>query len=171
LIDKRIDRASARAILRAMPQHLAHCPDGGGAYVVALTIAAPIAVHLGKAAPVVLRAGRYLYCGSAYGPGGLRARLGRHFRKAKAVRWHVDQLTTAGEVLGAWALPQGHECAQVSRLGFLAAPIDGFGASDCTTCRSHLLHWPRRVPRAAIVTALATGRGAAPVWMRASAAP
>jgi len=151
-----------------MPQpQLAQCPDSKGAYVVALAIAAPIEIRLGKAAPAVLRAGRYLYCGSAYGPGGLRARLGRHFRKTKTLRWHVDHLTTAGEVRGAWAVAQGNECELVRRLGFLTAPIDGFGASDCAHCRSHLLRWPQRIPRSAIVAALAADRSAAPVWLRA----
>ncbi|MBI5128013.1 MAG: GIY-YIG nuclease family protein [Rhodopseudomonas palustris] len=148
---------------------LAQCPKDRGAYVVALALPAPVPIRLGRAAPTMLRAGRYLYCGSAYGPGGLPARLGRHFRKAKSIRWHVDQLTTAGEVLGAWAVAQGDECALVRRLGFLPVPIDGFGASDCASCRSHLLRWPRRVPRSAIVAALAAGGGSDPVWLCANA--
>ncbi|MCP9627942.1 GIY-YIG nuclease family protein [Rhodopseudomonas palustris] len=140
------------------------CPDASGAYVVALRIAAPVSVRLGKAAPVALAAGRYLYCGSAYGPGGLRARLGRHFRRDKSIRWHIDQLTTAGDVLGAWAIPQRDECELVRRLGFLHSPIAGFGASDCPDCRSHLLHWPQRIARSAITTALAAN-AARPLWL------
>jgi Uri superfamily endonuclease len=46
-----------------------------------------------------LPAGRYLYCGSDKGPGGLKARLSRHFRHGKSVRWHVDQLTERGSVV------------------------------------------------------------------------
>jgi Uri superfamily endonuclease len=37
----------------------------------------------GRAA-IDLPAGRYLYCGSAKGPGGLKARLSRHFRRGRA---------------------------------------------------------------------------------------
>jgi Uri superfamily endonuclease len=143
---------------------LAACPNSAGAYVVAVAVATPIEVRCGGAAPALLQAGRYLYCGSAYGPGGLRARLGRHFRKAKSIRWHVDQLTTRGEVIGAWAIPQGDECELVQRLGLLPVPVDGFGASDCARCRSHLLRWPHRVARSTIVAALA-GRGEPPVWL------
>ena len=54
--------------------------------------------------------GFYLYCGSAKGPGGLAARLARHMRHGKAIRWHVDVLTEAGTVLGAWTFPGGDEC-------------------------------------------------------------
>lgn len=146
------------------------CPSGPGAYVVAIAIAAPLAIRLGAAASPLLRPGRYLYCGSAYGPGGLQARLARHFRKDKSIRWHVDQLTTAGEVKGAWAIALGNECVLVERLGFLPVPIEGFGATDCAHCRSHLLRWPSRVPARAIRTALAAG-GEPPVWLRVSATP
>ncbi|QQM02197.1 hypothetical protein I8G32_00722 [Rhodopseudomonas palustris] len=149
---------------------LSVCPAGPGAYVVAIAIAGPLTVRLGGALSARLRPGRYLYCGSAYGPGGLQARLARHFRKDKSIRWHVDQLTTAGEVKGAWAIALGNECALVDRLGFLPVPIEGFGATDCAHCRSHLLRWPSRVPARAIRAALAAG-GEAPVWLRVSATP
>lgn len=148
---------------------LAACPDGPGAYVLALSITAPMTVRLGGAG-AALPAGRYLYCGSAYGPGGMRARLARHFRRDKAVRWHVDQLTTHGHVTGAWAIPRGDECDLVWRLGLLPVPIDGFGASDCGHCRSHLLRWPRRISRRTIVVAL-TGSGTPPSWLDAGATP
>jgi Uri superfamily endonuclease len=148
---------------------LPDCPSGPGAYVVALSLASPLTVRLGRAAPVSLRAGRYLYCGSAYGPGGIGARLARHFRTHKTIRWHVDQLTSRGDVLGAWAFPGGDECGLVRRLGGLPVPIDGFGASDCTHCRSHLLRWPRLVSRRSIVAALTGDDGVAPVWLAAEA--
>jgi len=146
---------------------LSACPAGPGAYVVAIAIAAPLTVRLGGGLSARLRPGRYLYCGSAYGPGGLQARLARHFRKDKSIRWHVDQLTTAGEVRGAWAVALGNECELVERLRFLPVPIDGFGATDCTHCRSHLLCWPSRVPARTIRAALAAS-GEPPVWLRVS---
>ncbi|MDA8230600.1 MAG: GIY-YIG nuclease family protein [Magnetospirillum sp.] len=107
-----------------------------GAYVLAIILDAPMAG---------LPAGRYLYCGSARGPGGLRARLGRHMRKGKAVRWHVDRLTEAGWVLGAWVFPDQSECDLVAQLARLPVPLPGFGSSDCRVCPSHLLAWPAGV--------------------------
>ncbi|MGE5504370.1 MAG: GIY-YIG nuclease family protein, partial [Actinomycetota bacterium] len=89
--------------------------------------------------------GRYLYCGSARGPGGLRARVGRHMRKGKVVRWHVDRLTEAGRVVGAWVFEGGDECGLVARLAHLPVPIPGFGSSDCKVCPSHLLAWPEGI--------------------------
>ena len=63
-------------------------------------------------------------------------------RRGKAIRWHVDGLTEAGTVLGAWTFPGGHECDLVAALSYLPVPIEGFGSSDCRRCRSHLLRWP-----------------------------
>lgn len=107
--------------------------------MVAVGIDAAIAVRIAGRVVGTLSAGIYLYCGSANGPGGLRARLARHMKRRKSVRWHVDQLTTCGEVLGAWVAPGGNECELVERFSRLKTPIPGFGSSDCAHCRSHLL--------------------------------
>jgi Uri superfamily endonuclease len=82
--------------------------------------------------------GRYIYAGSAYGPGGLKARLSRHMRRTKVERWHIDQLTKTG-VRGAWIFPGCNECDLVVMNSALPVPIVGFGSTDCKRCRSHLL--------------------------------
>lgn len=123
-------------------------PTVPGAYVLLVELAGDVAVRLPGRPDVALSAGRYLYCGSARGPGGIKARVGRHMRRDKTVRWHIDQLTSAGRVLGAWVFPNGSECALVAGLSALPVPIPGFGSSDCRICPSHLLAWPngRRLP-------------------------
>jgi Uri superfamily endonuclease len=122
-----------------------------GAYVLGIELARPLTVALPGKPATTLSAGRYLYCGSARGPGGLRARLRRHMRRGKAVRWHVDRLTVAGDVIGAWAFPDGDECELAAMLSGLPAPIVGFGSTDCAPCRSHLFQWPdARTPAEAL---------------------
>jgi histidyl-tRNA synthetase len=116
-------------------------PSLPGAYMIAIELAETIAVTLGGRAAIDLPAGRYLYCGSAKGPGGLKARLSRHFRHGKSMRWHVDQLTERGSVVGSWIFPSGDECALVAAMSNVPAPISGFGNTDCRRCRSHLLRW------------------------------
>jgi histidyl-tRNA synthetase len=59
-------------------------------------------------------------------------------RRGKIIRWHVDRLTEAGEVPGAWVFPDGDECALAASLAHLPVPVPGFGSSDCPRCRSHL---------------------------------
>jgi Uri superfamily endonuclease len=123
----------ALMIAAAFHHDVATLPAEPGAYVLLIRL---------ELAAAGLPPGRYLYCGSARGPGGLRARLGRHLRRGKSIRWHVDRLTEAGEALGAWVFPGGDECALVAALGHLPVPIRGFGSSDCRRCAAHLLAWP-----------------------------
>jgi len=117
-------------------------PSTAGAYVLWIDLPNALSIRLSARSPTPLAAGRYLYCGSANGPGGIKARVGRHMRLDKSLRWHVDQLTTAGKVVGAWAFPDAQECALVASLSHLPKPIPGFGSSDCHHCISHLLEWP-----------------------------
>jgi histidyl-tRNA synthetase len=116
-------------------------PSLPGAYVIAIELADPVAVTLLGQAAIELPAGRYLYCGSAKGPGGLKARLSRHFRRGKSVRWHIDQLTERGSIVGTWIFLGGDECELVRRFSQLPIPIPGFGSCDCAKCCSHLLQW------------------------------
>lgn len=117
-------------------------PKLPGAYILALALSEPTPVTLGSRPPILLAAGHYLYCGSAKGHGGLRARVARHMRRGKTLRWHIDKLTEAGRVEGAWTLVGGHECDLVAVLAHLPAPVEGFGNSDCRRCKSHLLRLP-----------------------------
>lgn len=117
-------------------------PRVRGAYVLVIELMGDVAVRLPGRPEATLLAGRYLYCGSARGPGGIAARVARHMRRDKTVRWHVDRLTTAGRVLGSWVFPEGDECALAARLSALPVPIPGFGSSDCHACVSHLFSWP-----------------------------
>lgn len=117
-------------------------PAESGAYVLLIELDRALALDLPGKLAAVLAPGRYLYCGSARGAGGLRARVGRHFRREKPVRWHIDRLTGAGRLAGAWIIPDGDECAAVAALAGLPVPVPGFGSSDCRDCTSHLLAWP-----------------------------
>ena len=126
-------------------RELRRLPREPGAYVLVIDLTRELALDLKARGDVVLAPGRYAYCGSAYGPGGLRARIGRHLRPDKAVRWHVDQLTAAGQVTALAAVPGGRECALLR--GVLAVegagvPVPGFGSSDCRNCPAHLASVP-----------------------------
>jgi Uri superfamily endonuclease len=116
--------------------------DQPGAYVLLVALRAPLALVLPGRRQVVLPTGWYLYCGSAYGPGGLRARLRRHMQRGKKLKWHIDRLTEAGHAAGAWVVPGGNECLLVEAMSHLPCPAPGFGSSNCRTCRNHLLRWP-----------------------------
>ncbi len=115
-----------------------------GAYILVVALDRPLdpalACRSGSLVP-----GLYAYCGSAYGPGGLAARLARHLRPDKRPHWHIDRLTAAGRILAAYAQPGGSECALVEELRKLPEtriPLPGFGSSDCRRCPAHLIQVP-----------------------------
>jgi Uri superfamily endonuclease len=115
-----------------------------GVYALLLELRRSATVRAGSLGELRLPAGRYVYVGSARR--GLAARLTRHCRREKRLRWHIDYLRPAAEVVGAvvWPWRQGRECrlarALLSEgLGQIAA--SRFGASDCR-CPAHLLVVP-----------------------------
>lgn len=116
-------------------------PDRPGAYLLLIHLSKALPLRIGALPQAVLPAGCYVYAGSARGPGGIRARAGRHLRQGKRLHWHIDHLTEAADCW-AFAVPGGRECDLVQTL--LARPgyevaLAGFGSSDCRHCASHLL--------------------------------
>ena len=121
-------------------------PADSGAYVIRIHLRKAVTFHSGRIAGQRLPRGTYLYCGSAYGPGGLAARVGRHLKRGKSVRWHIDQLTQTGKITGVLLAPGGRECNLVALIAGHPGsdlPITGFGSSDCRHCESHLLSIPK----------------------------
>ena len=120
----------------------ADLPSAPGAY--ALLIQLTRAVDLpSRCAEKRLPAGRYVYFGSARGGGGIQARCRRHLAAEKKIHWHVDRLTVGAQPgrVRAVAFPGQTECELVRRLlaaGELAAPVSGFGNTDCRVCPAHL---------------------------------
>jgi len=86
-----------------------------------------------------LPAGRYVYTGSA--KRALEARIARHLRQDKTLRWHIDYLLAAPGVRVVGVVRSRRtECAE-NRAVRGSIPAPGFGASDCRAgCGSHLRH-------------------------------
>ncbi len=127
-------------------------PTGPGAYALLLQLAEPVAAPTRAHPSAVLAPGTYLYAGSAWGPGGIRARVLRHARRGKAQHWHVDRLTEVADLVDVFAFPGGHECDLIERgraLPGTSVPIPGFGSSDCRSCAAHLLAVPPDIDLAA----------------------
>ena len=79
-----------------------------GAYVLILNLVQEVHLDRPRHAARALSPGWYIYAGSARGPGGIRARLARHFREEKRIHWHIDQLTSAAGALICGKLVCGH---------------------------------------------------------------
>ena len=67
-------------------------PSLPGTYALVLSASACQKFAVGRLGTLTVEPGFYLYVGSAFGPGGLAARVGRHCRREKTCRWHVDYL-------------------------------------------------------------------------------
>lgn len=121
---------------------LAGSEQDGGLYVVWLRLSAPCKVRIGALGAMQFQPGIYAYVGSAQR--NRDARIRRHLRLDKPLRWHFDYLRPCGTVV-AVSLAEGDragECILAERLRVQAgAAIEHprFGASDCR-CPGHLLY-------------------------------
>ena len=106
-------------------------------YQLAITLAAPARIVVGRLGAFDFPAGRYLYTGSARRH--LEARIARHLSRDKRLHWHIDYLLAepAAEVTRVERFPEP-EC-EVNRGTAGEVIVPGFGASDCRAgCGSHL---------------------------------
>lgn len=136
-----------------------------GTYVLAVWLEAPRDISIGRLGAFRFPAGWYLYVGSAFGPGGLGARLGRHWRtfsSGKRAHWHLDYLREQALWGGAWGCDSPHqlECtwaAAMHRLPDAEVVVPGFGASDCR-CWAHLVRLPALPDETWFASALGAAR-------------
>jgi Uri superfamily endonuclease len=77
-------------------------PTEPGTYVLLLRCSSTRAVRVGRLGTLRLRPGCYVYIGSAYGPGGLLARIGHHRHRAQRPHWHIDYLRRYTRLESVW---------------------------------------------------------------------
>ena len=155
--------AARQARLKA--GHLPPAP-GGGTYVLWLHLGRPRRIAVGRLGTIAFCPGHYGYVGSAQGPGGLAARVGRHLRGGGRPRWHIDYLRRAAVPTAVWlcASPRRWEhewAAALVAMPGACLPAPGFGASDCR-CAAHLIGLPHRPPPEAFIECLDPERGGVP---------
>ncbi len=109
-----------------------------GSYMVILRVESDLGLSLGGLGGVLFREGFYIYVGSAMK--GLDSRIGRHRRRRKRPRWHIDYLRGQADFHAALPLRASAplECDVAGALERISGwSVRGFGVSDCR-CRSHL---------------------------------
>lgn len=130
-----------------------------GVYHLLLRLCEPAGIRVGRLGRFTFPAGYYVYTGSAMN--GLEARIARHRRRRKKLRWHVDYLLRQARVMEAIAIPMTDrteemagdkllpygagrfECARngvVLSLPGASVVVPRFGASDCR-CAAHLVYF------------------------------
>ena len=112
-----------------------------GSYALVLHLPRRRRIRVGRLDLVDFPPGCYIYVGSAFGPGGLRARIAHHMKRAVRPHWHIDYLRRAADVMEVWYVTDKRmECTWAERLQGakgVTMPVAGFGASDCG-CPTHL---------------------------------
>lgn len=142
-----------------MGKQMNELPQAPGTYLLQFICNQPAMIEVGKAGQLQLLPGIYLYVGSAFGPGGLAARLRHHLRE-RPVRqhWHLDYLRPYLQPTRLWYTlgPDcwEHDWAQaVPRARGTTVPLQGLGASDCH-CRSHLFFRKQHLTRSSLRNSL-----------------
>ena len=116
-----------------------------GTYTLVLSSSIEKPVKIGKLGTLFLKPGFYVYIGSAFGPGGLKARTRHHLKSSGRPHWHIDYLAPALRLHEIWytydPIRREHQWAEI-HAGTRGAsmPLPGFGSSDCG-CRSHLFFY------------------------------
>lgn len=118
-----------------------------GTYALVLRAAQQKNVQVGRLGKLAMQPGFYVYIGSALGPGGLKARVGRHLRPAVHPHWHIDYLRRETEWVAVWYAYDivRRECRWADAFSNSRGsriPLFGFGSSDCR-CPAHLYFFDR----------------------------
>lgn len=115
-------------------------PAFKGTYVLILQSEQKVQVQVGKLGKVEIEPGFYVYIGSAFGPGGLKARVGRHLKKRKKLKWHIDYLRKSLEIIDVYYSAENEQLECIWSAKFAknngVALLKGLGSSDCK-CPTH----------------------------------
>ncbi|WP_455205158.1 GIY-YIG nuclease family protein [Kaarinaea lacus] len=115
-----------------------------GTYALVLVSRSQKNIRIGRCGVLPLKPGYYVYVGSAFGPGGLKARLNHHLKQSTSPRWHLDYLRRHTRVAEVWYTfdEVRRESAWVQIMTNsqqIQIPLQGFGASDSNEA-AHLFY-------------------------------
>ena len=123
------------------------CSAFPGSYALTLNIYPKKEGIVGRLGNVIFPPGRYLYFGSAFGSGGVKARICHHYKTKTRIHWHIDFLTTGENDFSFWYVAGKKLECEWSQYYFHkyenSIPVYGFGSTDCRSgCLAHLIRLP-----------------------------
>ena len=77
-------------------------PEDHGTYVLIARVLQTKRLGIGSLGKFDITPGFYAYVGSAFGSGGLRARLGHHLESLAEPHWHIDYLLEVATPIEIW---------------------------------------------------------------------
>jgi len=110
-------------------------PEAKGTYVLIAFVAQMKRLEIGRLGAYDIMPGYYAYVGSAFGEGGLRARIGHHLESTATPHWHIDYLLGVAEPVEVWYTRDHqkleHRWAELlEKAPRFRVPIRRFGSSD-----------------------------------------
>lgn len=108
----------------------------------------PVRLQIGRLGEFDFPAGDYVYTGSA--KRNFEARIARHMRYDKTLRWHIDYLLDAMEARVTSVVRAERDECEMNQAHPGVVLVPGFGASDCRNgCGSHLKYLGTLLPASA----------------------
>ena len=134
-----------------MEDDVLNLPDHKGTYVLVMHVPDLKRIVIGRLGTFDIRPGFYAYIGSAFGAGGLRARLGHHIDSVAAPHWHIDYLMSFAMPLEVWFAVSDRKLEQdwvelMEHEPRFNCPIPRFGSSDYRRSRTSHLFFSKRRP-------------------------
>lgn len=119
-------------------------PAQPGTYLLVFESDVHTDISVGRLGQLKLIPGYYVYIGSAFGPGGLRARVRHHHGISQRPHWHLDYIRPHLGLREIWFTTdtnrQEHAWADSMYYTMhMQIPKPGLGSSDCQ-CESHFLY-------------------------------
>lgn len=126
-------------------------PAAKGTYVLIAFVSRMKRLEVGRLGVCDLAPGFYAYVGSAFGPGGLRARLGHHLESVAEPHWHIDYLLAHAEPVEVWYGLSDRKLERtfaevLEQSSSFRMPIHRFGSSDYHRSRTSHLFYSKRPP-------------------------
>ena len=113
-------------INRALYSYIMHSQPG--TYALIFSACQKRQIEIGKLGTLQVKPGFYIYVGSAFGPGGLKARIGHHRNKTSRPHWHMDYLGPYLKLIEFWytygPVHREHQWAKIiSTTGGTSVPL------------------------------------------------
>ena len=126
-------------------------PEDKGTYVLIASVAQMKRLEIGRLGTFDIVPGFYAYVGSAFGAGGLRARIGHHLQSTVRPHWHIDYFLRIAEPIEVWFSTASQKLERrwaslLEEAPNFRIPITRFGSSDYHRSRSSHLFYSKRCP-------------------------
>jgi Uri superfamily endonuclease len=126
-------------------------PKEKGTYILVAQVADVKRIEVGALGKFEIMPGFYTYVGSAFGSGGLSARVGHHLESTAKPHWHIDYLLRVSKPVEVWYTTatrrlEHHWAELLENSKLFRVPIPRFGSSDHHRSRLSHLFYSRRQP-------------------------